>query len=384
VKRDFEKRRFQFDYVFPPQESLNNNKSIYSVVTTPVLQNVMEGYNGTIMAYGQTGTGKTFTIVNEILRQTVQFLQSAHTPGEVAVHLSCMQIYNETLSDLLRPKNQLKIRQKDTKFFVDGLHEQQIVEIDQALEAIRLSETNRNVGETSMNIFSSRSHAIYRFRITNRRSGTSCILQLVDLAGSERLKKSNITNERYDETISINSSLTTLGKCIILLSNKKNTHIPFRESKLTRVLNDSIGGNSKTAMVVTLSPEISDLDETVASLNFGQRACKITNRAMINFSQETKGNIEIFRQEMEDKNLKINELEYENLDLMNQINGGLIRGTYHSRKAGKRKQEAQDQGRGQRQNGSGGFEVELTDYRVGKASRRGEAINSQGFQRQSC
>jgi len=89
-------------------------------------------------------------------------------------------------------------------------------------------------------------------------------------------------------------------------------------------------------MVVTLSPELSDLDETVASLNFGQRACKITNRAMINFSQETKGNAEVFRQELEDKNLKINELEYENLDLMNQINGCLIRGSDNRRENGKR------------------------------------------------
>jgi hypothetical protein len=348
--------------VFSPEEAYNNSKSIYSTVTQPVLQNVMEGYNGTIMAYGQTGTGKTFTIVNEILRQTVKFLQSVHNPGEISVHLSCLQIYNETLSDLLRPKNQLKIREKTGKFFVEGLHEQQIIEIEQALEAIRLSETNRNVGETSMNTFSSRSHAIYRFRILNHLTGTSCLLQLVDLAGSERLKKSNITNERYDETISINSSLTTLGKCIILLSNKKNTHIPFRESKLTRVLNDSIGGNAKTAMVVTLSPEISDLDETVASLCFGQRACKITTRAIINFSQDPKENSEVFRKELEDKNLKINELEYENLDLMNQINGELIRNSLCGGKIGKRERDSQNENHQQRKSRTQLKKIIITSY----------------------
>lgn len=305
--------------MFPPKDS-SNQINTYKIITEPIINNVLAGYNSTVMAYGQTGTGKTHTIVNEVLPQVMQYLQNEKIMSHLSVRLSCLQIYNDSLSDLLQPKNILKIREKQSKFHVEGLHEEKIQSFENALEVIKLSEMHRKIGETSMNIFSSRSHAIYRFVIENFQSNTVSVLHLVDLAGSERLNKSKICNERYDETISINSSLTTLGKCIISLSGKKSNHVPFRESKLTKVLQDSFGGNSKTVLVITLSPEIADIEETIASLNFGQRACLIKNMPLLNF-QEPKIIDESYKLEFEEKILKINELEYENLDLMNKING---------------------------------------------------------------
>ena len=278
------------------------------------------------MAYGQTGTGKTHTIVNEVLPQVMQYLQTDKISKSLCVRLSCIQIYNDSLSDLLQPNNSLKIRERSGKFQVEGLHEEEVLSFEAALEIIRISELNRKIGETSMNFFSSRSHAIYRFNIENLRTKTISILHLVDLAGSERLKKSKICNERFDETIAINSSLSTLGKCIISLSSKKPQHVPFRECKLTKVLQDSLGGNSKTVLVVTLSANVSDIEETIASLNFGQRACLIKNMPVINLPlSNIKMLDEGIKKELEDKIIRINELEYDNLDLVNQISGDLNR-----------------------------------------------------------
>jgi kinesin family member 5 len=124
-------------------------------------------------------------------------------------------------------------------------------------------------------------------RILNRENGRKSTLYLVDLAGSERIKKSHVSGERVDEAIAINSSLTTLGKCIIALSEKKVSHIPFRESKLTKILKDALGGNCKTALIISLSPDEQDIDETISSLLFGQRAKKVQCKPLILMSQDS-------------------------------------------------------------------------------------------------
>ena len=300
---------------------------LYDKVTKKILNNVFKGINSTIMAYGQTGSGKTFTIVNEILPQCAKYL-CKKKKNDCELYLSAVQIYNEKLMDLLEKGKGLKIREKENFFYVEGLFEKRIEDLESLEKIIKKTEDNRHIGSTSMNPFSSRSHAIYRFTLVQKSKNLKSILNLVDLSGSERLKKANISENRYNETISINSSLTILSKCIIYLSDKNQKHIPFRESKLTKILKESLGGNCKTALIVNLSPEKSDLEETLASLCFAQRACKIICKPMINNNSNNFVNGELInkltenlKQSLIDKDLKVNELEYENLELMNQING---------------------------------------------------------------
>ena len=232
------------------------------------------------------------------------------------ISLSCVQIYNEGISDLLKPKNVIKLREKHGKFYLEGIHEERLGNIEDTTHLVLLSEANRNTGSTTMNIVSSRSHAIYIFKITNRLKGTVAQLHLVDLAGSERLKKSNIANETLEEMKSINSSLTALGRCIISLTTN-SAHVPFRESKLTTIIHESFGGNALSTLIVTVSPDGSDIDETIASLSFGQRACKIVNKAKIN---SVPNDIDLTIQaDLEDRLLRLNELEFENADLQNQL-----------------------------------------------------------------
>lgn len=289
------------------------------------MKNVVKGYNGTIMAYGQTGTGKTYTIVQDILPQCIHFLTKYIQKTESSLYFSAVQIYNEQLSDLLNPASAVKMREKAGKFLLENAHEQKIFNLNDLAELVKLTESNRNVGSTSMNNLSSRSHGIYMFKLVQRDRNMVSVLNLVDLAGSERLKKSDINVDKYDETIAINSSLTALSKCIIALSDKKTTHVPYRESKLTKLLINSLGGNSKTALVVTLSPNYNDIDETIASLSFGQRACKVACKPLVNGTTGGKVNIDLLKDQIRVLEDRVKELEDKNNELVNQLNGTLNR-----------------------------------------------------------
>ena len=277
------------------------------------------------MAYGQTGTGKTHTIVQDIIPQSIFFLTKFIQKTESSLYFSAVQVYNEQLSDLINPSSSVKLREKTGKFLLENIHEQKVSNANELAELVKLTETNRNVGSTSMNILSSRSHAIYIFKLVQRDRNLVSLLNLVDLAGSERLKKSDINVDKYDETISINSSLTALSKCIIALSDKKMTHIPYRESKLTKILINSLSGNSKTALVVTLSPSYNDIDETIASLSFGQRACKVVCKPLVNNSGNGKINVDVLKDQIRVLEDKVQILEDKNSDLTNQLNGNLTR-----------------------------------------------------------
>lgn len=146
---------------------------------------------------------------------------------------------------------------------------------EDALKVIDKAESRRSFCSTNMNPYSSRSHAIFIIKVTNIRTLTSSNLFLVDLAGSERIKKSHASGDRLEEAISINSSLMALSKCIYGISENKGAHIPFRDSKLTKLLQETLGGNSKAAVIITVSPDFSDVEETMSSLKFGQRAGKV-------------------------------------------------------------------------------------------------------------
>jgi kinesin family protein 5 len=211
------------------------------------------------------------------------------------------------------PKD-MKIRQ-----LIDQLETKEIIDMRDAKECFDVAQKFRCVGSTSMNSKSSRSHAIFLLHIMNKNNDTRSTLYLVDLAGSERIKKSNVSGERIDEAIAINSSLTTLAKCIIALGEKKTAHVPFRESKLTRILQDALGGNSKTALILTLSPELDDMEETISSLLFGQRAKKVQCRPIVQVKPDSKSQIEELKSQLEIKNSLLQEVSSENRKLQMEV-----------------------------------------------------------------
>ena len=276
IKKDFEQRRFRFSQIFDETASQD---AVFNRTTRDVISSVMDGYNGCIMAYGQTGTGKTHTILGKrdgLLPKSMKFLFEMAQGGSYIFELSCLQIYMENLTDLFDPQNNnLQLRENKVGFSVVNAKWIRLRNYEDSIRIIEYAEARRLSSATYMNPFSSRSHAIFTVRVINNQTMTSSCLFLVDLAGSERIKKSQAQGERLEEAISINRSLMALGKCIYGISENKNQHIPFRESKLTKLLQDTLTGNSKSAIIITISPDFPDVEESMSSLKFGQRAAKV-------------------------------------------------------------------------------------------------------------
>ena len=211
------------------------------------------------------------------------------------VYVSFIQIYLETIQDLLNPETKdIRIREDpDTGVFIDGAEWIKVQSPSDCESIFIYGEKNRVTQSTKMNMFSSRSHAIFMFKLEKSMKWleerdikenimTRSTLYLVDLAGSERVKKTGSENLRLEETKKINFSLLVLGNCIQSLTDRKGTYISYRDSKLTRLLQDSLGGNSKTMLIVTISPSTFNMEETISSLNFASRAMKIQNKPIIN------------------------------------------------------------------------------------------------------
>ncbi|EDW73024.2 uncharacterized protein Dwil_GK17320 [Drosophila willistoni] len=294
-------KTYYFDNVF---DGSSNQLDLYVDTARPIVDKVLEGYNGTILAYGQTGTGKTYTMSgNPDSPQTKGIIPNAfaHIFGHIAkakenqkflVRVSYMEIYNEEVRDLLGKdvSKSLEVKERpDIGVFVKDLSGYVVHNADDLENIMRLGNKNRAVGATKMNQESSRSHAI--FSITVERSelvenGGQHVrmgkLQLVDLAGSERQSKTQANGQRLKEATKINLSLSVLGNVISALVDGKSTHIPYRNSKLTRLLQDSLGGNSKTVMCATISPTDSNVMETISTLRYASRAKNIQNRMHIN------------------------------------------------------------------------------------------------------
>ncbi|XP_017042594.1 kinesin-like protein KIF3A [Drosophila ficusphila] len=294
-------KTYYFDNVF---DGGSNQMDLYVDTARPIVDKVLEGYNGTILAYGQTGTGKTYTMSgNPDSPQTKGIIPNAfaHIFGHIAkakenqkflVRVSYMEIYNEEVRDLLGKDvgKSLEVKERpDIGVFVKDLSGYVVHNADDLENIMRLGNKNRAVGATKMNQESSRSHAI--FSITVERSelaegGAQHVrmgkLQLVDLAGSERQSKTQASGQRLKEATKINLSLSVLGNVISALVDGKSTHIPYRNSKLTRLLQDSLGGNSKTVMCATISPADSNYMETISTLRYASRAKNIQNRMHIN------------------------------------------------------------------------------------------------------
>nr|XP_029502491.1 kinesin-like protein KIF3A isoform X1 [Oncorhynchus nerka] len=261
-------KTFTFDTVFGPD---SKQLDVYNLTARPIIDSVLEGYNGTIFAYGQTGTGKTFTM--EGVRAVPELRgiipnSFAHVFGHIAkaegdtrflVRVSYLEIYNEEVRDLLGKDQMQRLEVKerpDVGVYIKDLSGYVVNNADDMDRIMTMGHKNRSVGSTNMNEHSSRSHAIFTITIECSEKGVDGDqhvrmgkLHLVDLAGSERQGKTGATGQRLKEATKINLSLSTLGNVISALVDGKSTHVPYRNSKLTRLLQDSLGGNSKTMMV---------------------------------------------------------------------------------------------------------------------------------------
>uniref|UniRef100_A0A4W6CLB8 Kinesin family member 13B n=1 Tax=Lates calcarifer TaxID=8187 RepID=A0A4W6CLB8_LATCA len=285
---------FAYDYCFWSMDESQKDKFagqdvVFQCLGESLLDNAFMGYNACIFAYGQTGSGKSYTMMGSEAREGESF----------TVEVSYMEIYNEKVRDLLDPKGSrqaLRVREhKVLGPYVDGLSRLAVASYKDIESLMSEGNKSRTVAATNMNEESSRSHAVFNIILTHTlmdlQSGTSgekvSKLSLVDLAGSERAAKTGAAGERLKEGSNINKSLSTLGLVISALADhgagkNKSKFVPYRDSVLTWLLKDSLGGNSRTAMVATISPAADNYDETLSTLRYADRAKSIVNHAVVN------------------------------------------------------------------------------------------------------
>ncbi|XP_041657997.1 kinesin family member 4 isoform X2 [Cheilinus undulatus] len=303
-------KAFTYDYVFDPTAE---QEEVYSTAVSSLLNGLFKGYHATVLAYGQTGSGKTFSMggtytsaqendpsVGVIPRVIKRIFEEREKRTDCEFHLavSYLEIYNEDILDLLcvsKDKPTISIREdpKDGIKIV-GLTERRVFSAHEMVGCLELGNSARTVGSTAMNAASSRSHAIFTITLEQRRGKDKIDsivskFHLVDLAGSERQKKTKAEGDRLKEGISINRGLLCLGNVISALGDesKKNTFVPYRDSKLTRLLQDSLGGNSHTLMIACISPADSNMEETINTLRYADRARKIKNKPIVNIDPIT-------------------------------------------------------------------------------------------------
>ncbi|PKY56924.1 kinesin-domain-containing protein [Rhizophagus irregularis] len=283
---------FTFDRIFQPE---TQQKFFFDESIKPIVDDVIKGYNGTVFAYGQTGSGKTHTMMGDmdyeeykgliprIVEQIFHSNISSPSTTECTVKASYMEIYMEKIRDLLNPKNDnLPIREKKNRVYVKDLLEIYVGSVQELYEVIRRGGNSRIVAYTDMNTESSRSHSILVITVNQKNLNDGSVksgkLLLVDLADFEKVGKIGQTLE----VKKVNKSLSALGIVINALVDGKSTHIPYRDSKLTRILQESLGGNSRTTLIINCSPSSFDEAETLRTLRFGMRAKNIKNKARVN------------------------------------------------------------------------------------------------------
>ncbi|XP_067470314.1 kinesin-like protein KIF15 [Thunnus thynnus] len=312
-----EPRTFTYDHVADMDTSQD---SVFSSVAKNIVESCMNGYNGTIFAYGQTGSGKTFTMLGPseldnftdelrgVIPRSFEYLfflinrevERSSQSKSFLCKCSFIEIYNEQIYDLLDTASaSLFLRENIKKgLFVEGAVEKFVNSAAEAYQVLSMGWRNRRVASTSMNRESSRSHAVFTMTLESKESINEVVnirmsqLNLVDLAGSERQKDTHTEGSRLKEASSINRSLMCLGQVIMALvdvSNGKNRHICYRDSKLTFLLRDSLGGNAKTYIIANVHPGSKCFGETLSTLQFAQRAKLIKNKAIIN--EDTQGNV---------------------------------------------------------------------------------------------
>ncbi|WVR04991.1 hypothetical protein IAU60_002003 [Kwoniella sp. DSM 27419] len=293
-----EKDGFTFDRVF---DTDTRQDEIFDWGVKGIVEDVMTGFNGTLFCYGQTGSGKTYTVqgadienpklkglIPRIVEQIFASILSADSVIEYTVKVSYMEIYMEKIKDLLAPQNDnLSIHEDKARgVYVKNLTDVYVGSEAEVYKVMKAGGSSRAVSSTNMNAESSRSHSIFVIGIHQRNTETgsqkSGNLYLVDLAGSEKVGKTGATGQTLEEAKKINKSLSALGMVINSLTDGKSSHVPYRDSKLTRILQESLGGNSRTTLIINCSPATFNEPETLSTLRFGMRAKSIKNKARVN------------------------------------------------------------------------------------------------------
>lgn len=298
-----ETHTFSFDHVFDEKTS---QIEIFEKIAKKSVEWVVEGYNATIFAYGPTGSGKTYCmfgspedqgIIPRVCEMLFSLVNTKSEVQEANVKCSFLEIYRENIRDLLRGTDvngmtaNLKLRYSEIRgAYVQDLSEKSVCNAEEILEIIKDGAKQRSTAPTSLNSVSSRSHAVLTLLLTQKiTDGTEIIskLNLVDLAGSENVGKSEVVGTSLLEAQQINKSLSSLGNVINALAEKGREHVPYRDSKLTHLLQDSLGGNSRTILIITASSHFSSYSETLNTLKFGKRAKDIKNAPRVNRNDGT-------------------------------------------------------------------------------------------------
>ncbi|XP_036909531.1 kinesin-like protein KIF7 isoform X5 [Sturnira hondurensis] len=295
-------------------------EAVYQACVQPLLEAFFEGFNATVFAYGQTGSGKTYTmgeasvaslhedeqgIIPRVMAEAFKLIDE-NDLLDCLVHVSYLEVYKEEFRDLLEvgtASRDIQLREDDRgNVVLCGVKEVDVEGLDEVLSLLEMGNAARHTGATHLNRLSSRSHTVFTVTLEQRGRAPSHLprpaagqllvskFHFVDLAGSERVLKTGSTGERLKESIQINSSLLALGNVISALGDpqRRGSHIPYRDSKITRILKDSLGGNAKTVMIACVSPSSSDFDETLNTLNYASRAQNICNRPTVNWRPDAE------------------------------------------------------------------------------------------------
>ncbi|KAJ1613114.1 putative kinesin heavy chain [Cryptosporidium canis] len=292
-------RTFYLDHIFPMDTT---QSYVYKTAAKPIVDQLFKGINGTVLAYGQTSSGKTFTmegiigdnekmgVIPRMVHDVFETISNAEEHIEFQLKVSICEVYMERIRDLLDTsgtKSNLRIHEdKIHGIYVKDLSEYFVTSPEEVFELMALGHKHRAVASTNMNSYSSRSHLIFMLQLQQKNVFDSSIkvgkLFLVDLAGSEKISKTGAEGLTLDEAKTINKSLSCLGNVINALTDNTKNFVPYRDSKLTRILQNSLGGNSLTALIVTCSPSIVNESETIGTLRFGIRAKMVKNAPKVN------------------------------------------------------------------------------------------------------
>ncbi|XP_058457906.1 kinesin-like protein unc-104 isoform X2 [Malaya genurostris] len=390
-------KRFNYDYSYwshdPRDAEFSTQEMVYSDIGEEMLQHSFDGYNVCIFAYGQTGAGKSYTMMGKqeesqegvipmICKDLFRRIQETETDDlKYSVEVSYMEIYCERVRDLLNPKNKgnLKVREHPLLGpYVEDLSKLAVTNYQDIHDLIDEGNKARTVAATNMNETSSRSHAVFTIFFTQRRVDKMTSLEtekvskisLVDLAGSERADSTGAKGTRLKEGANINKSLTTLGKVISALAemaskskkSKKADFIPYRDSVLTWLLRENLGGNSKTAMIAAISPADINYDETLSTLRYADRAKQIVCKAVVN----EDANAKLIR-ELKEEIQKLRELlKAEGIEVQEGPDGKVVCEKRDANKDECIKMEKGDGGGG----GCGGVDGANTDGEIGEMEKK--------------